>query len=68
MSKTVDNIALICENISKDLVLEFDKDQAMILNNLFEYVTPKKARISFESNISESRDFQIVDYARNKTD
>ena len=65
---TVENIEQICLSLSEDLTEKFDKDKAMILNNLLEYVTPKKARINFESNVSESRDFQIVDYAENKED
>ena len=64
MSEIVDNIEKICLDLSKDLVLEFDKDRAMLLNNLCEYIVPKKQRIGHETNISEARDFKIVDYGK----
>jgi len=57
-----ENIKKICEELAKDLVHEFDKDQAMILNNLCEYILPKKQRIGHNTDISEARDFVIEDY------
>jgi len=47
--KLEDNIKIICEKLAEDIVnnLEaenFDKDKAMILNNLAEYIMPKLTR------------------------
>lgn len=44
-----DNIKTICEKLAQDIVEdlkheEFDKDKAMILNNLAEYIMPKLTR------------------------
>ena len=56
------NIKIICEDLAEDLASEFDKDKAMILNNLCEYVLPKKQRIGHDIGVSEKRDFVINYY------
>lgn len=58
--KLEDNIKKICEDLSEELVNDFDRDKAMILNNLCEYVLPKKQRSAIVSNISSDKNYKIT--------
>ncbi len=57
-----ENIKVICEALAEDVATKFDKDKAMILNNLCEYILPKRQRIGHITEVGESRDFTIKYY------
>ena len=57
-----ENIKVICEALAKDVAAKFDKDKAMILNNLCEYILPKRQRIGHITEVGESRDFTFNDH------
>jgi hypothetical protein len=66
MSVLLTNIEAICEQLSDDLIEKWDKDKAMALNNLCEYIHPKRQRIAHTTEITTSKDFIIVDYGSEK--
>ena len=56
------NIKTICEKLAEELANsdKIDKDKGMLLNNLSEYILPKRQRIGHQSETGESKDFQVI--------